>query len=75
MHTLTELWSWDQPHAQLCDRTGSPWDDSTRRPSHADRRNALRRRCLETEFSRLAATLPMNQKFQHLLKRLTSLVA
>jgi len=74
MHTLIELWAWNQSHAQLCDRTASPWDDPTRRPSHADRRNALRRRCLETEFSRLVAILPTKRKINQLLKRLTALV-
>src|SRR5204863_6109424 len=45
-HTLIELWAWDKPHNVLTDRKASPWDDATRRPSHADRRNALRRHCL-----------------------------
>jgi hypothetical protein len=74
VHTLIELWAWNQSHAQLCDRRTSPWDDPTRRPSHADRRNALRRRCLETEFSRLTAILPTKRKINQLLKRLTAMV-
>ena len=27
MHTLVELWAWNRPHTELCDRSGSPWDD------------------------------------------------
>jgi hypothetical protein len=74
MHTLIELWAWDKSHARLCDRTASPWDDPTRRPSHADRRNALRRCCLRAEFSRLLAVRPTKRKIKQLLRRLTALV-
>ena len=52
LHTLVELWAWDRTHAELCDRRASPWDDPTRRPSHADRCKALRRKCMHAEFSR-----------------------
>jgi len=41
MHTLVEVWAWDKSHEELCDRSNSPWDDSERRPSHANRRQAL----------------------------------
>ena len=53
LHTLVELWAWDRPQSRLCDRSASPWDDPDRRPSHADRRNALRRECLRRKFKRL----------------------
>jgi DDE superfamily endonuclease len=52
-HCLTELWAWFQPKEVLCDRSDSPWDDTQRRPSHADRRKALQRSCLAEEFSHL----------------------
>ena len=42
VHTLVECWAWNKSAAELCDRSASPWDDQDRRPSHADRRNALR---------------------------------
>ncbi|NJN84364.1 MAG: transposase, partial [Caldilineaceae bacterium] len=42
LQTLIELWAWNQPHEALADRSASPWDDPTRRPSHADRRQRLR---------------------------------
>lgn len=49
-HTLLEIWSWTRPTAELADRSDRPWDDAARRPSHADRRKALRRRLLENEI-------------------------
>src|SRR5207247_6724024 len=41
LHTLIELWAWHRSAKELVDRRRSPWDDKERRPSHADRRNAL----------------------------------
>ena len=73
-HTLVELWAWDQPHGQLCDRNASPWDDPTRRPSHADRLRALRRQCLRAEFSATATIRPIPQQFRRLYQRVVSLV-
>ena len=55
LHTLIELWSWHKPQKALVDRSLSPWDDASRRPSHADRRNALRRQCLQQEFQHEAS--------------------
>ncbi len=49
MHTLVELWAWDQSHAHLCDRSDSPWDEAERRPSHANRRKALRQEIMRNE--------------------------
>lgn len=75
MHTLIEVWAWGRSHAALCDRTDRPWDDPARRPSHADRRNALRRECLREEFLRLAPRHGVTRKIRHLVHRLTKLVA
>jgi hypothetical protein len=74
-HTLIELWAWKKSQDELSDRTDSPWDDPTRRPSHADRRNALRRQCLKIEFRRAEATAAIPRKFHHLWQRLLKLVA
>lgn len=74
MHTLIELWAWPKTHKQLCDRRDRPWDDATRRPSHADRRNALRRMCIQEEFLRIAAPPHPASKIRSLLQRLTALV-
>jgi hypothetical protein len=74
-HTLIELWAWNKPHRELTDRSASPWDDPSRRPSHADRRNALRRQCLENEFQREGAASRIPRKIRRLWERLLKLVA
>lgn len=68
MLTLVELWAWGRTAAELTDRTASPWDDAGRRPSHADRRNALRRRCLEREYSAATAGERLTRKCRALLQ-------
>jgi hypothetical protein len=75
LHTLIEMWAWNKPAAELVDRSASPWDDATRRPSHADRRNALRRSCLENEFAQEASTAGFSEKVHRLWNRLLKLAA
>ena len=75
LHTLIELWAWHKPAQELVDRQASPWDDQERRPSHADRRNALRRECLQQEFHAATAAGPESRKIQSLWRRLIRLVA
>jgi hypothetical protein len=75
LHTLIELWAWQRPHEELCDRSESPWDDPERRPSHADRRNALRRCCIGAEIQAAAKRQRLTPKFQRLFRRLLKLVA
>lgn len=72
-HTLVELWCWNRSHAELCDRSPSPWDDADRRPSHADRRKALRRHIMEHELSTLAAVQRLPRKILQLANRLMAL--
>jgi len=74
-HTLIELWAWKKPQTKLSDRSASPWDDANRRPSHADRRNALRRQCLEIEFQREGVAALIPRKIRRVWKRLLKLVA
>jgi hypothetical protein len=50
MHTLVELWAWNKSKDQICDRSASPWDDPTRRPSHADCRKALCRTMIQAQL-------------------------
>ena len=50
VHTMIELWAWNKPASIICDRSSSPWDDFSRRPSHADRRCSLRREVLKGTF-------------------------
>lgn len=75
LHTLIELWAWHKPHKEVVDRSASPWDDADRRPSHADRRNALRRSCLEEEYQREAAAAGFGRKTRRLWARLLKLAA
>jgi DDE superfamily endonuclease len=75
LHTLIELWAWDQPAKKLRDRSVSPWDDPDRRPSHADRRNALRRACIHETFSAATALRTLSRKSRARLRRLIKLVA
>ena len=75
MHTLVELWAWNRGHQQLCDRSDSPWDDADRRPSHANRRRALRQLIMRNELSVLKAAWWLPQKFTHLAQRLIALAA
>jgi len=75
LHTLVELWAWDKTPGQLVQRQRSPWDDPGRRPSHADRRNALRRACLREEFRQLGRRRPLTRKIRALLARLAGLIA
>ena len=74
-HTLIELWAWRRPATELVDRRRSPWDEANRRPSHADKRNALRRQCLEEEYQAGAALGPVPRKIQSLWRRVIRLVA
>jgi hypothetical protein len=75
LHTLIELWAWRRSARQLVDRKRSPWDDEDRRPSHADRRNALRRQSLEEEYRAGAAAGPLPRKIASLWRRVVRLVA
>src|SRR5208282_3457487 len=73
MHTLTELWAWNHKRAALSDRRDSPWDDPDRRPSHADRRKALRRLILQTELSAITDAWSLPRKITQLARRLMAL--
>jgi DDE superfamily endonuclease len=75
MHTLVELWAWRRTHRQLCDRRDSPWDDGQRRPSHANRRKALRRLIMRTEISTIATDWRLPRKMIRLTKRLMAMAA
>jgi hypothetical protein len=75
MHTLVELWAWNRPHKELCDRRDSPGDDPERRPSHADRRKALRKHILRNELSAITAVWSLPRKILGLARRLMALAA
>lgn len=73
LHTLIELWAWHRSTKALVDRSASPWDNLKRRPSHADRRNALRRQCLQNDFQRDIAAAGLKRKTRRLWSRLLKL--
>ncbi len=73
VHTLLECWAWDKPADAIRDRADSPWDDPQRRPSHADRRKALRRETLQNEYLSLPASHRRSSKIRDLYQRLLQL--
>lgn len=75
MHTLVELWAWQRPARELTDRKDSPWDQATRRPSHADRRKALQRLCLEQEYQAAGSGDGDLGRIRRLARRLLIMVA
>lgn len=75
VQTLVECWAWNKPATEICDRSDSPWDDPDRRPSHADRRKALRRQTLHHEYSSLSLTQRRSSKIRSLYQRLLQLAA
>jgi hypothetical protein len=75
VHTLVECWAWTKPVESIRDRQDSPWDDAERRPSHADRRKALRRETLQNEYSALSASHRRSSKIRELYERLLQLAA
>lgn len=75
MHTLTELWAWDKSGGQLVSRGDSPWDDPTRRPSHANRRKALKEQIMRNELSKITAIWSLPRKITQLAKNLMALAA
>ena len=73
MHTLVELWAWDRSGEELVDRSDSPWDDPHRRPSHANRRKALRANVVRNKLSSLALTRPLPKKIIQFAQSLLAL--
>jgi hypothetical protein len=75
MHTLVELWAWNRKQSKLYDRSDSPWDDPNRRPSHANRRKALRRHIIQTEFVGILTVWRLPRKIIRLTRGLINLAA
>tara|TARA_R110002096_G_scaffold61654_3_gene153200 strand:+ start:341 stop:613 length:273 start_codon:yes stop_codon:yes gene_type:complete len=74
LHTLVELWAWNKPEQELVDRGASPWDNTSRRPSHADKKRAWSWQTVVAEFRTLSAGLPNPAKIQEQLWRLAQMV-
>jgi len=75
VHTLLECWAWHKPVEEIRDRSDSPWDDPERRPSHADRRKALRRETLRNEYFSLRTAHRKSSKIRAMFDLLLQLAA
>jgi hypothetical protein len=73
--TMTEVWAWGRQDAELVDRSASPWDSPTRRPSHADKRRAWRRALLGEEIRAALRPGMTESEIQAAADRLLSLAA
>jgi len=74
--TLTEAWAWEQDEdALVAHRRESPWDEKPRRPSHADKRRALRRELLAQEIDAVLRNGTHNEEIRDLAERLLALAA
>ena len=73
LYTLVELCCWDVPRSELTDRRDRPWDNATRRPSHADRRRSISREMLQKQFLAALPRTTNKHKFQTLFKTLIAL--
>ena len=74
LHTMVELWSWRRSGTTLKQRNDRPWDDPTRRPSHADRLKTLKKHTLCATFSALHRRQRAARKIQRLFQTLARLV-
>src|SRR4051794_40083672 len=72
---LTEAWAWGREEDDLVDRSGSPWDSPSRRPSHADKRRAWRRELLGEEIRAVLRPGVTEGEIQAAADRLLSLAA
>jgi hypothetical protein len=73
--TLTEAWAWGRPATELVDRSASPWDTPSRRPSHADKRRAWRRELLGEEIRAALRPGVTEEEIQATAERLLRLAA
>jgi hypothetical protein len=73
--TMTEAWAWGREAEELVDRSASPWDKASRRPSHADKRRAWRRERLGEEIRAVLRPGVTEEEIQATAERLLSLAA
>ena len=73
--TMTEAWAWGRFEEELVDRSASPWDTPSRRPSHADKRRAWRREFLREELRAVLRPGVTGAEIQAAAERLLSLAA
>jgi hypothetical protein len=75
MYSIIEVWAWDKPDEEVVDRSRCPWDDPTRRASHADKRKALQHQVLRQEIDEALAGPPNPPRIRALAERLMALAA
>ena len=73
--TMTEAWAWSRPAEELVDRSSSPWDTASHRPSHADKRRAWRRELLSEEIRAVLHPGVTEAEIQAAAERLLNLAA
>lgn len=73
--TMTEAWAWRRKDEELVDRSASPWDKASRRPSHADKRRAWRRALLAEEIRAAVSPGATEEEIQATAERLLNLAA
>ncbi len=73
--TMTEAWAWGRQTEELVDRSVSPWDKASRRPSHADKRRAWRRELLGEEIRAVLRPGVTEEEIQATAERVLSLAA
>jgi hypothetical protein len=74
--TMTEAWAWNRAAKELAGhRSASPWDDKSRRPSHADKRRAWRRELLGNEIRAVLRPGATEQELQAAAERMLNLAA
>ena len=73
--TMTEAWAWSRSVDELVDRSASPWDTPSRRPSHADKRRAWRRMLLGEEIRAVLRPGVTEEEIQATAERLLNLAA
>jgi hypothetical protein len=57
-YTVVEWWAWPKTFAEVVDRSQSPWDETNRRASPAEKRKALQQECLREGFGRVWGERP-----------------
>jgi hypothetical protein len=75
LHTLVELWSWRRSGNTLRQRDDRPWDDPSRRPSHADRVKTLRKQVFRESFFTLPKPLRAARKIHRLWNAIARIAA
>ena len=75
LYSVVEAWAWERREDELVDRRRSPWDADERRPSHADKRQALQGEILRAEIQAALGERSEDPGFRDLADRLLDLAA